>query len=741
MVSRRRFLEKLIGSACVYGSLPGPGSPASPLSLAALLEGSSRAHANKKVSDAINRSALVRRHNPGLRELDPLSPLSVGNGEFAFTADITGLQTFSAAYESAMPLCTMSQWGWHTQPAPPGLDKQKLRLTQYDTHGRQVGYQTSSQGQTELFNWLRENPHRLHLGQISLCLAGSDQKPIQVSDVSEIRQELDLWRGVLTSRFKLEGESVTVQTAAHPRHDLLAVAIDSSLITKGRLGVRFAFPYGSSSMQAADWKQPARHQTRVVNSVPNGSRLHRTLDADEYFVELRWDRWAKLVVEGEHAFQLTIPTSSTRSGRMEFVAAFSPRPFGVRLPNVPSTFAASTAHWQRYWTAGGAVELADSKDPRALELERRVVLSQYLTAIQCSGSMPPQETGLTVNSWYGKFHLEMHWWHASHFALWNRLPLLEKSLHWYESILPVARRLAASQGYSGARWPKMVGPDGHDSPSPIGPLLIWQQPHPIFYAELCYQTHPNRKTLERYRQIVFDSAAFMTSYAFFDQKAGRYILGPPVIPAQENHPARETWNPTFELAYWSHGLKIGQRWRERLGLKRNPEWDHVINRLAPLPQREGVYLAHENCPQTYTERNHDHPSMFGALGFLPGDGVDREVMRRTLDKTMKEWQWDKTWGWDYPLTAMTAARLGEGRIAVDALLMATEKNRYLPNGHNWQRPNLPCYLPGNGGLLYAIAMMAAGWRDGPRGNAPGFPQDGSWVVRWENLHSTLARKV
>ena len=45
---------------------------------------------------------------------------------------------------------------------------------------------------------------------------------------------------------------------------------------------------------------------------------------------------------------------------------------------------------------GGAVDLSDSRDPRAPELERRVVLSQYLTAIQCSGSLPPQETGLTV---------------------------------------------------------------------------------------------------------------------------------------------------------------------------------------------------------------------------------------------------------------------------------------------------------------------------------------------------------
>ena len=98
---------------------------------------------------------------------------------------------------------------------------------------------------------------------------------------------------------------------------------------------------------------------------------------------------------------------------------------------------------------------------------------------------------------------------------------------------------------------------------------------------------------------------------------------------------------------------------------------------------------------------------------LPGDGVDREIMRRTLQKVIDGWQWDKTWGWDYPLTAMTAARLAEPKLAVDALLRETEKNRYLANGHNWQRQNLPCYLPGNGGLLYVIAMMSGGWRGAP----------------------------
>src|ERR1039458_4148799 len=65
---------------------------------------------------------------------------------------------------------------------------------------------------------------------------------------------------------------------------------------------------------------------------------------------------------------------------------------------------------------------------------------------------------------------------------------------------------------AGARWPKMTDPSGAESPSPVGPFLIWQQPHPIFYAELCYRTHSDRATLEKYKGIVFETAEFMASY-------------------------------------------------------------------------------------------------------------------------------------------------------------------------------------------------------------------------------------
>jgi hypothetical protein len=643
----------------------------------------------------LDRKAIVSRHNPVLRDLDVRAPLSVGNGEFAFTADFTGLQTFPGLYEKTTPLCTQSQWGWHSFPSPNGKGAADLVLEPFDTYGRMVGYATRSKGQEDLFNWLRENPHRLHLGRIGFRLERAATEPVE--------QTLDLWSGIVTSTFRVHEQTVTVRTCCHPELDLIAADVRSPM----PLEVVVAFPYGSPAMNAADWDHAGAHRTALRRS-QNRIDIERTLDRDRYFAAVGWDGG---IAESPHELVLKA------SGNCSFVVAFSPRPIAA-LPTAADTLSATARHWEQFWTTGAALDLSGSRDRRAPELERRIVLSQYLTAIQCSGSAPPQETGLTCNSWHGKFHLEMHWWHAAHFAMWGRTPLLERSLGWYSRILPVAREKARRQGYAGARWPKMTSLDGGDSPSNIGELLIWQQPHPIAMAEFCYQAHPDRVTLERYAGVVMESAEFMASFAV--KRNGRFALGPPVIPAQENHPPRETWNPTFELSYWREALGIAQKWRERLGMSRQLSWDVVREGLAPLPVRDGVYLAHENCPQTFIERNRDHPSMLCAYGMISGEGVDRETMRRTLDKVLREWRWEDTWGWDFPMVAMTAARLGQPTTAFDALFIDSPKNTWLANGHNWQRANLPLYLPGNGALLAAAPLIA---------QAAGMPPQ--WRARWE----------
>ncbi|WP_428939735.1 glycoside hydrolase family 65 [Fontivita pretiosa] len=681
-------------------------------------------------SEPIDRRAVVLRHNVTLRGFDPLSPLSVGNGEFAFTADLTGLQTFPQLYEKFTPLCTMAQWGWHTIPMPAELRGQQIRYAEYDTYGRKVPYLTARQGQEPLYNWLRENPHKLHLGRISLELIRPDGSRAVPEDIRHAEQTLDLWTGVLTSRFEFDGAPVTVQTCCAGELDAVAVKIESPLIAKGRLSVWIRFPYGSPDRTAADWTKPEAHETQVLRAGENRAKISRRLDGTDYHASLIWSKNVALAEPARH--ELALNGSGASGSAMALVCAFAQQPIAGELPSPDEAFELSRRFWLDFWTSGGAIDLSGSTDPRARELERRIVLSQYLTRVNCAGSLPPQETGLVCNSWYGKFHLEMHWWHGVHFAAWGRIQLLERSLGFYQRILPVARENARRQGYRGARWTKMVGPDGIDSPSPIGPLLIWQQPHPIYYAELCYRQNPTRQTLEQWKAIVEESADFMASYAVRDPTSGLYVLGPPIKIVSEHNETSTTRNPTFELSYWRFGLRIAQQWRHRLGLAANPQWQEVLDNLSPLPHKDGLYLSYEG-DETYTTGNWEHPALIGALGMLPGDGVGVASMRRTLEKVMQVWQWDRCWGWDFPMTAMCAARVGRPDLAVDALLIDSVKNRYLPNGHVYQRENLTLYLPGNGGLLSAVAMMAAGWDGAPEGaDAPGFPRQG-WKVKWEGL--------
>jgi hypothetical protein len=668
----------------------------------------------------LDRNAIVARHNPTVRKIDAFSALTVGNESFAFTADITGLQTFPEEYHEQFPLCTTAHWAWHTTPAADGIRAADFRFKQYDVDGRKVGYATDSHGQTALFNWLRQNPHRLHLGRIGLLLKRSDGSPATAGDVTAMEQTLDLWSGTLTSNFDFAGQPVVVRTSCNSDVDALAISIKSPLVRDGRLAVRIAFPYGSPEIDMADWKSVDRHQSKCVIA-DHRADISRTLDQDRYHASVGWGD-GQFVQSGVHEFVL-----HGAGDWLECVACFSPEPITDPLPTAAGCFASAEAHWSKFWSGGGAIDLSGSSDERAVELERRIVLSQYNTALHCAGPMPPQETGLLFNSWYGKSHLEMHWWHGVHFAAWGRFALLERSLDFYQRILPVAKATAVRQGYAGVRWPKMVGPDGHDSPSPVAPLLIWQQPHPIYYAELCYRQNPNRATLERWSQIVFETAEFMASYALLE--SNRYVLGPPLKTVSENADTLTTKNPAFELAYWRFGMETAQLWRQRMGLAAEPRWADVLDRLSPLPQQEGLYLMQEGMSDTYSKWNWEHPALVGAYGVQPGAGVDRETMRRTLKKVMDVWQWDRCWGWDFPMAAMTAAKLGEPELAVKALMLESPKNRYLPNGHVYQRPNLTAYLPANGGLLAAVAMMAQ--RDG------GFGHDGKWLVRSEGLIGIL----
>lgn len=678
----------------------------------------------------IDRHKLISRHSPVLNKVDVRLPFSLGNGEFTFTADITGLQTFLESYMYT-PLCSMTQWGWHSYPV--NLDESLLRLKEFDTYGRSVGYATDAVGQQDLFDNLRQNPHRLNLGNISLFLNKND-KPLELSDISKPHQVLNMFEGLLASEFTLSGKEVQTQTCVDPVHAAVASKIKSHLLSTGEASVIFSFPYGSHEKSASDWKNENKHHTIIHSISAKRAVIRRILDGDEYYTDITFEQNVCFELTGKHRISI-IPAEN--SEQLSFVCCFSKTITSGYTFDFEQTKRRAADHWGKFWLKGGVLQLANSDDRRAFELERRIVLSQYLTAIQCSGSVPPAETGLTCNSWYGKFHLEMHYWHAAHFPLWGRPELLEKSLEWYLKILPVAKEIAAKQGYTGARWPKMCDESGRNSPSWIAVLLIWQQPHPIMLAELCYRAHPTKEKLVKYREMIIETAEFMTSYAHEESISGRYVLGPPLIPVQETHSPHVSKNPAFELEYFRWGLETAVRWLQRLGEPVPAKYSYMAGKLSALPVNYGVYTAHENCPQTFFSKEFtgDHPSMLGALGVLPGKGVNHDIMKATLENVIECWDFESMWGWDFPMMAMSCARLGQPSLAIEMLLMDSPKNKYALNGHNPQaeREDLPIYLPGNGALLIATGMMASGWDYDNGMPAPGFPKDSGWLVEAEDI--------
>ena len=678
----------------------------------------------------IDRFALVTRHNIENSVIDSLNSLSVGNGEFAFTVDITGLQTFPEFYSKGISLGTMSDWGWHTAENPESFQLPDVYKT-YDVHGRKVDYVRQFRAhedvrKAEASDWLRSNPHRIHLGMIGLQILKEDGTEISISDVKDPDQKLNLWTGEIDSRFNIEGEPVHLKTVCHPDLDMISVKVISGLIGENRLKIKINFPLGVSSPNGYDFNAPDKHTTRILSDTNNVTVFRRIQDNDSYTVIVGRNN-TDLKEVSQHMYYLEPQQADSV---YEFSCQFLKTPGTGRIQSFGETEEESKKSWEQFWSTGGAVDFSKCTDPRAKELERRVILSRYLAKIQCSGSLPPAETGLTYNSWFGKFHLEMHWWHAVHFALWQREDVLEKQMSYYFNIFENAKKTAEHQGYEGVRWPKMVGPDGRESPSTVGTYLIWQQPHVIFFAELLYKNAENKEEiLNKYKKLVFATADFMASYTWFDSTNNRYTLGPVLIPAQESLKLETTVNPAFELVYWYWGLKTAQDWRKRLNLDPVPKWTDITEKISQLPIQDGLYLCSEDTKDSYQNPRYmsDHPIVTGIFGVLPETKlIDPDILRNSLDTIMKKWNWKTTWGWDFPMLALSAASIGRSELAMDFLLMDVPKNRYLMNGHNYQDARLAIYLPGNGGLLTAVAKMCV---------SDQFPHNGKWKVKWKNLNS------
>lgn len=283
------------------------------------------------------------------------------------------------------------------------------------THGRNISYDIPDPELPEVSQWLISNPNRINLGRIGLKYKNDT---LSASQIKEPTQKLDLWNGLLTSTFKVDGETVKVVTQGDFESDAVTFQIESKLVFSGDLKVDLDFPYPPIHTTTYKYEVFAgvygfslNHTTSIVTDPKASDTVHiyHELQKTKYFVNIRWPSRFPLELSRNEppnstaitAHRYTLATASEPRSIIVFTANFSP---DKRKPDLPfSIQQRNSLGWNQYWNEGGFIDLTSSPSPKANELQRRIILSQYIVRVNSAAKgQSPQESGLMNNGWYGK---------------------------------------------------------------------------------------------------------------------------------------------------------------------------------------------------------------------------------------------------------------------------------------------------------------------------------------------------
>lgn len=584
---------------------------------------------------------------------DTENPLSTGNGDFAFTCDITGLQTFYASYDT-IPLCSMSDLVWAEREVTSPKPYESFTRA---SDGKEIKYM--SDVKSPYYSEHRLNAYKFDLFKLAFTLRG---KPLSLDGVTDIRQELDLFSGRIVSEFAYAGEKVKVKTFVPQDKNNLQIDVETDL--RG-LEINLFFLTPSPDLKGGE--------------APDS----------------RFELVGSAVVRkgGDFGYKLYIKSDMPRQGLV-----FDAGGGGRLIVSLDGDFGTGKDMGE-YFARASSFNIDDE------EIMRRYVLSLYLLKVNSLGKYPPAETGLTCNSWYGKFHLEMHLWHDLGIIKAGLYEYVLPSLKWYLSIIDSSEKRAAFQGYKGMRPPKMTSPRGDDSPSNIGCFLIWQIPHIFVMLDEIYKLDKTALDFKEFAPVLCGFADFLSDFWYL--KDGEYHLDSPLIPANENV-EKDKDTPIFETCYTLHAFRLFKKWTERLDISYDfTKIDDILSRYVKPAVRDGAYEAFIGCTDTYAKYNTDHPMTIGGYSFFKSEALNAETVAASLKKILGCWNFESCWGWDFPMLAMAANNVGDEKLATQILKSPAPKNTYLKNGHNPQLPrnDLPVYLPGNGAFVLAVTEI------------------------------------
>lgn len=594
------------------------------------------------------KKEVVQKYNLTINEIDVKNPLTIGNGDFAMTFDVTTSQTFYDLYQD-IPLTSMSNKNWFYKN-----DIKDVKLSYIDGKG----YMLYNLNNEESFTLRRQYPFKYNFMHIILKDNGKQIKPENISNISQV---LDLYEGIIESNFNYNNDRIHTKALIYQDHDELKYSLEGNLSVE----IELLYPSYKKNGYVEDLK-------------PNV-----ILEDNTIFIKYDDINSLKLQINSSNPYKLKDNKICFEKGSVEFSVSLDSIYDGQTLSN--------------FWEADTELIIEDER------LVRRMILSKYLCHINASGIYPPSEAGLTFNNWNSKFHLEMHLIHSMWMIESNHIDNLLKSFDYYLDILPQAISRAKLNGYKGARFPKMTAPDGLDSPSNIGPLLIWQAPHILYFLQEIYEVTNDIEIIKKYEPLISNSVDFIIS--LFTLKDSKYQLLDPQLEACESIPVDRCINPTFELEYFRYVLQRQEKIDVKLyGKSRYNYQEFVANIIMPKEEND-VYL--KTYGMSYNDLYKDHPTEVFPYSFFVSDRLPKEKMLKTVRRVIKEMDLSSYWGWDFPFMGLCLLNCGCIEESIDIALMDKYNNCYLYNGHNTtQRNDLKIYLPANGAFLLYYHRLA-----------------------------------
>lgn len=584
----------------------------------------------------------IIKYNLKFNHIDSKNPVTIGNGDFAITLDQTGTQSLYEIYKD-IPLSTMSNKNWFYK------DKKDIKPSYVDGKA----YMLFNLDNDPNYQINRQYPFKYSFMQILLY---DNDKLIDINNIKDVKQELDLYKGIVTSSFNYKEKINKTISFIYQDHDEFNFKLQSDNLN---LALKFNYPSYTKNGYRLDI---------LPNVLVKEDRITLLYD-DKNSLSFK--------LKSSSNYQIVENTLIFDDNNVSFSLALDEIKEGKLL--------------DEFWKCDNGI-IIDNE-----ELVKKMVLSKYLLHVNSTGIYPPQESGLTYNCWNSKFHLEMHLIHSLWNIYNNHVGDLVKSFDYYLSIMPSSLKRASLNGYKGLRFPKMTGPDGEDSPSNIGPLLIWQAPHILFMLQEIYYLYNEENIIKKYEPLISGTIDFMIS--FLTLKDSKYQMLDPLLEACESIPLDRCQNPSFELEYWRYTLERQPKIDTVLYGHQRYDYMDITSKIITPKEDDGIYLKTYGVIDKY-DLYKDHPTEGFLMSFFKSKIVDKEKMVKTIDYILKNMDLSSYWGWDFPFLGLSLLNCGEIEKSIEVTQLNTINNQYLYNGYNTSpRDDLKAYLPGNGAFL------------------------------------------